>query len=72
MLLFYSLDSRGYEGFMNGTESISEGIINSGKLSDFQSFLNRIGIDYKLKEQEIDGRKIFTVRLIISQLIFSR
>lgn len=57
MLLFYSLDSRGYEGFMNGTESISEGIINSGKLSDFQSFLNRIGIDYKLKEQEIDGRK---------------
>ena len=55
MLLFYSLDSRGYEGFMNGTESISEGIINSGKLSDFQSFLNRIGIDYKLKEQEIDG-----------------
>lgn len=57
MLLFYSLDSRWYEGFMNGTESISEGIINSGKLSDFQSFLNRIGIDYKLKEQEIDGRK---------------
>lgn len=57
MLLFYSLDSRGYEGFMNGTESISEGIINSGKLPDFQSFLNRIGIDYKLKEQEIDGRK---------------
>lgn len=57
MLLFYSLDSRGYEGFMNGTESISEGIINSGKLSDFQSFLNRIGIDYKLKEQEIYGRK---------------
>lgn len=57
MLLFYSLDSREYEGFMNGTESISEGIINSGKLSDFQRFLNSIGIDYKLKQQEIDGRK---------------
>ena len=57
MHLFYSLASRGYEGFMNGTESISEWIINSGKLSDFQRILNSIGIDYKLKQQDIDGRK---------------
>ena len=31
MLLFYSLDSRGYEGFMNGTEGIAEGIVNGRK-----------------------------------------
>lgn len=38
MLLFYSLDSRGYEGFMNGSESIAEGIVNSGKVQEFQDF----------------------------------
>ncbi len=57
MLLFYSLDSRGYEGFMNGSENISEGIINSGKLSDFQEFLNENGIMYNLYDREIDGKK---------------
>ena len=36
MLLFYSLDSRDYEGFMNGSESIAEGIVNSGKVKDFE------------------------------------
>ena len=27
MLLFYSLDSRGYEGFTNGNEGVAEGIV---------------------------------------------
>ena len=36
MLLFYSLDNRGYEGFMNGAEGIAEGICNAGKVKDFQ------------------------------------
>ena len=57
MLLFYSLDSRGYEGFMNGSESIAEGIVNSGKVKDFQEFLKENGIDYELYGCEIDGRK---------------
>ncbi len=39
MLLFYSLDSRGYEGFTNGNEGVAEGIVNSGKVRDFQRFL---------------------------------
>lgn len=46
MLLFYSLDSRGYEGFMNGSESIAEGIVNSGKVQDFQEFLKQNDIEY--------------------------
>ena len=46
MLLFYSLDIRGYEGFMNGSEGIAEGIINSGKVDDFQKFLAENGIVY--------------------------
>ena len=57
MLLFYSLDNRGYEGFMNGSEGIAEGIVNAGKVKDFQRFLKENGIDYELYECEVDGRK---------------
>lgn len=57
MLLFYSLDSRGYEGFTNGNESVAEGIVNSGKVQDFQKFLKENGIDYDLYACEVDGRK---------------
>lgn len=57
MLLFYSLDSRGYEGFMNGSESIAEGIVNSGKVQEFQDFLKENDIDYELYGCEVDGRK---------------
>ena len=57
MLLFYSLDSRGYEGFTNGSESVAEGIVNSGKVQDFQEFLKENGIDYELHDCEVDGRK---------------
>ena len=57
MLLFYSLDSRGYEGFTNGNESVAEGIVNSGKVQDFQEFLKENGIDYDLYACEVDGRK---------------
>ena len=58
MLLFYSLDSRGYEGFMNGIENIVEGIVKAGKLEDFQTFLSENGICYKLYEKEVDGRRL--------------
>jgi len=57
MLLFYSLDSRGYEGFMNGAEGVAEGIVNSGKLNDFQQFLKENDIIYDLYERDVDGRK---------------
>lgn len=57
MLLFYSLDSRGYEGFMNGTESVAEGIVNSGQVEAFQNFLKENEINYDLYGCEVDGRK---------------
>lgn len=65
MLLFYSLDSRGYEGFMNGSESIAEGIVNSGKVQEFQDFLKENDIDYELYGCEVDGRKALYCLLII-------
>ena len=41
MLLFYSLDGRGYEGFTNGAKSIAEGIVNSGKVKEFEGYLEK-------------------------------
>ena len=57
MLLFYSLDNRGYEGFMNGSESVAEGIVNSGKVEEFKEFLKENDIVYDLYPCEVDGRK---------------
>lgn len=62
MLMFYSLDDRGYQGFINGSESIAKGIIESGKLKEFEAFLNDLGLNYCLVEREIDGsNSIFCV-----------
>ena len=57
MLLFYSLDNRGYEGFMSGSEGIAEGIVKAGKVKEFQAFLKENDIEYDLYECEVDGRK---------------
>ena len=57
MLLFYSLDDRGYEGFLDIVEGIADGIINAGKVKDFQEFLKENDIDYNLYVRETDGRK---------------
>lgn len=62
MLLFYSLDNRGYEGFRNGSESIAEGIVKSGKVRDFQEFLKEHDIIYDLYACEVDGRKAIYCR----------
>ena len=62
MLLFYSLDSRGYEGFRTGGESIAAGIINSDKVQDFQNFLQENGIIYDMYGCEVDGRKAIYCR----------
>lgn len=62
MLLFYSLDSRGYEGFMNGSESVAEGIVNSGKVEGFKDFLKENEIVYDLYACEVDGRKAIYCR----------
>ncbi len=57
MLLFFSLDRRGYEGFRSGRKNSDEGIIESGKLFEFQQFLKENQIVYNLVGGEINGRK---------------
>ncbi|MGN9019722.1 hypothetical protein ACTNBM_12275 [Lachnospiraceae bacterium HCP1S3_C3] len=42
---------------MNGSESVAEGIVNSGKVHEFREFLKENGINYELYGCEVDGRK---------------
>lgn len=55
MLMFYSLDDKGYQGLMVGTDRISDSIIEAGKLKDFEEFLRRHEIDYHLVVGNING-----------------
>lgn len=72
MLLFYSLDSRGYEGFMNGSGSVAEGIVNSGKVDGFREFLKENAIVYDLYPCEVDGRKSIYCRFENQDVDFFR
>ena len=42
---------------MNGSESIAEGIINSGNIGNFNNFLKENNIIYELYQREVDGKK---------------
>ncbi len=57
MLMFYSLDERGYQGFFVGADSFTQGIIRAGKTKDFEKFLKENNIEYNLIEKEINGTK---------------
>lgn len=57
MLMFYSLDERGYQGFFLGADSFTQGIIRAGKTKEFEKFLRDNDIDYNLVEREINGTK---------------
>jgi len=55
MLMFYSLDQKRYQGFTVGVESYTHGIIEAGKLKEFESFLREQDIDYKLVSLDMNG-----------------
>lgn len=56
MLLFYSLDERGYQGFQVGTDNLPESIIRSGHLKDFEKFLRREGLSYDLIARQVEDK----------------
>ncbi|CAA6806075.1 MAG: ATP-binding protein, partial [uncultured Sulfurovum sp.] len=56
MLLFKNLDENLYIGQERGLQYVDDYIIRKNKLSDFENLLNKIGIKFKLKSKEIDGR----------------
>lgn len=55
MLMFYSLDQRGYQGLSVGPDSFTQGIIREGKINEFQQFLERQGISYNLVAVDVNG-----------------
>ena len=57
MLFFASLNGNFYQGFKKGNGTISDEIINNGKLKDIENFLNDAGISYKLIEKKIGKDK---------------
>lgn len=57
MLMFYSLDERGYQGLSVGSDSFTRGIIRSGRLGDFQRFLGERGLPYDLVPVDVNGEE---------------
>jgi len=59
MLFFRSLDKNMYLGLETGSRGISDDIIKKGNVKDLEDFLNKAGIECKLKiVKEIDKEKI--------------
>ena len=57
MLLFFSLDEKGYQGLSVGSDSFTQGIIRAGKIKEFQEFLSQEGLEYDLVSVEINGQE---------------
>lgn len=57
MLYFRSLDQNEYIGLEHGSRGICSDILEKGHLADFECFLNEAGVECKLKEIELNGKK---------------
>ena len=57
MLMFFSLDEKGYQGLAVGPDSFTQGIIRADKLEDFQQFLSDQGLDYNLRAVDVNGQQ---------------
>lgn len=55
MLMFYSLDQRGYQGLSVGPDSFTQGIIREGRMGEFQQFLEKQGVSYDLVSIDVNG-----------------
>jgi len=53
ILYFRHLDDRCYMGLQQGDRFISSDIVRSGKLKDFETFLNDVGINCKLVSRKV-------------------
>lgn len=57
MLMFYSLEDRGYQGFMLGIDKLDDVIVKSGNLKGFEQFLHKAGIKENLLEVDVNDEK---------------
>lgn len=56
MLMFYSLDQNNYQGLCVGSESFTQGIVREKKVSEFEDFLRKQGVDYSLVTRDMNGQ----------------
>lgn len=70
MLMFYSLDERGYQGFILGSDSFTKGIIRANKVKEFEEFLRSQGIDYELVVREVNGEKELFCKFAKAEVVF--
>ena len=71
MLMFYSLNENGYQGFSVGPDSYTQGIIRENKLKEFEDFLRSRDIDYHLEAIEINGIKEMFCRFSKNMIPFT-
>lgn len=71
MLMFYSVDVKGYQGLCTGSDSFTQGIIREGKLKDFEAFLREYNINYNLIAIEMNGEKEMFCKTAKNPVLFS-
>ena len=55
MLMFYSVDEKGYQGFSLGSDSYTQGIVRENKIKEFEQFLRKNDISYNLISVNFNG-----------------
>ena len=71
MLFFRCLNSNNYIGFQNGSKDILEDIAESGKVDEFEKFLNEEGVKCQLVEKVNNGTKTIAFKFGENKIDFS-
>ena len=71
MLFFRCLNSNTYIGFENGNKDVLEDIVESGKIEEFENFLNEEGVKCKLVEKLENGKKTIAFKIGDNEITFS-
>lgn len=71
MLLFYSLEGNGYQGFEFGVDNLDDTIVRKGKLKQFEHFLHRAEIKEELVSHEVNGANVISFKYRNGYIPFS-
>lgn len=72
MLWFRCLDdNNNFIGLLNGGSSMDDIIINNNKLTDFEDFLRRNDLDYRLESRNFNGQNLIVAKYDNGEALFS-
>lgn len=69
MLSFNSLEGNTYQGLERGSSSLNDIILKYGELKDFENFLNKAGLPYKLGIETVDDKEVIVVKFSTGKTI---